>query len=99
MDTAYSPSDLRTRLRPVFTQYRVKRAVLFGSCANGTAGTHSDVDLLVDSGLRGLRFVSLCEDVRRTLGRDVDLFDVAHIEKDSQIGREIAATGVIIHEE
>ena len=85
-------------LEPVFTQYGVKRAVLFGSYAKGTANEKSDIDLLVDSGLRGLKFVSLCEDIRRALGKEIDLIDVAHIEKNSKIDREIALTGVVIHE-
>ena len=90
--------DLRLLLTPVFEQYGVKRAVLFGSYAKGTADDKSDVDLLVDSGLRGLRFVSFCEDISRAAGRDVDLFDVTHIEKNSRIEREIVDTGVVIHE-
>jgi len=93
-----SPTELRLRLTPIFDQYNVKRAVLFGSYASGAAHEKSDIDLLVDSGLRGLRFVSLCEDIRRALGKEIDLFDVTHIEKDSRIDQEIAATGVVIHE-
>ena len=91
-------TDLRLLLMPVFEQYGVKRAVLFGSYAIGTADKKSDVDLLVDSGLRGLRFVSLCEDVCRAVGKDVDLFDITHIEKNSRIEKEIADTGIVIHE-
>ncbi|MBQ7313700.1 MAG: nucleotidyltransferase domain-containing protein, partial [Clostridia bacterium] len=42
-------------LMPVFEQYQIRHAVLFGSFAKGTATEKSDVDLLVESGLRGLR--------------------------------------------
>ena len=93
-----SSIELRSLLAPVFEQYGVKRAVIFGSYAKGTAEEKSDIDLLVDSGLRGLRFVSLCEDIRRAAGKEVDVFDVTHIEKDSRIDKEIADTGVVIHE-
>ena len=31
-------------------------------------------------------------------GKDVDLFDVSHIEPDSLIDREIQATGVMVYE-
>ncbi len=99
MEQQYSPADVRSILMPVFSRYKVKRAVLFGSFAKGTANEKSDVDLLVDSGLRGLQFISLCEDVRMALGKDVDMFDVTHIERGAKIDREIAATGVVIHEE
>ena len=49
----------------------------------------SDIDLLVDSRLRGLRFVGLLDDVQRTVGKSVDLFDVTHIEAGSRIDREM----------
>ena len=98
MEPMSTPDELSRILSPVFKSYDVKRAVLFGSCAKGTAGTKSDIDILVDSGLRGLRFLSLYEDIHRTLGREIDLFDVAHIDKNSKIDMEISVTGVVIHE-
>ena len=47
----YSIDELQTCLIPVFQQYGVKKAVLFGSYGKGTATASSDVDLMVDSGL------------------------------------------------
>ena len=99
MDHVYSSTELRHHLMPVFAKYNVKRAVIFGSYAKGNADEKSDIDLLVDSGLRGLKFISLCEDIRRTIGKEVDLFDVMHIEQNSRIAKEISETGVVIHEE
>jgi predicted nucleotidyltransferase len=73
--------------------------VLFGSYGKGTATTRSDVDLLVDSGLKGLRFVGLLDAVKAALGDiEVDLFDTSHIEKNSMIDMEISKTGVKIYE-
>jgi len=95
---AHSHEEIKTRLIPVFNQYKVKRAVLFGSYANGLANDKSDADILVESGLRGLRFISLYEDVRRALGMAVDLLDITHIETNSKIEREILETGVVIYE-
>lgn len=51
-------SDARRMLAPVFDQYGVSKAVLFGSIAKGTATPKSDLDLLVQSDLKGLKFVS-----------------------------------------
>jgi len=90
--------EIRQRLAPVFDAYGVKRAVLFGSVAKGTATEKSDVDLLVDSRLRGLRFVGLMEAVHAALLLPVDLLDVTHIEAGSPIDREIRSTGVTIYE-
>ena len=71
---------------------------MFGSYGKGTATEKSDVDLLVDSNLRGLRFVGFLDDVQTALGKDVDLFDVSHIQPGSRIDREIQETGVTIYE-
>ena len=95
---ALTVSALSSRLTPVFDRYHVRKAVLFGSMANGTSTARSDIDLLVDSGLRGLRFVGLLEDVQNAAGMEVDLLDVTHVEKGSLIEREIADTGVVIYE-
>lgn len=98
MGKLYSVSELSEMLEPVFNRYGVRKAVLFGSYGRGIATESSDIDLLVDSRLRGLRFVGLIEDVRRTVGSDVDLLDVTHIEKGSRVEREIARTGVTVYE-
>ena len=95
---AQNISDITAVLTPVFHRYGISRAVLFGSVAKGTATEKSDLDLLVDSELRGLRFVGFMEAVRHAVGMPVDVFDVSHIENGSKIDREIHATGVTIYE-
>lgn len=90
--------DAQDALTPVSEQYGVSRAVLFGSIAQGTATQKSDIDLLVDSHLRGMKFVGLMEAVRQIAGRPVDVFDVTHIERGSPLDREIHATGITIYE-
>ena len=85
--------DAQVALAPVFEQYGVSRAVLFGSIAQGTATQESDIDLLVDSHLRGMKFVGLMEAIR-----PVDVFDVTHIERGSPLDWEIHATGITIFE-
>lgn len=94
----YTIPQLQNLLFPIFAQNGVKKAVLFGSYGKGTATEKSDVDLLVDSGLRGLRFVGFLDEVQSALGKDVDLFDVTHIEPGSLIDREIRSTGVTVYE-
>lgn len=75
----YSVSEIRNILLPVFVRYEINRAILFGSYSKAAATETSDVDLLVDSGLRGLKFIGLSEDVRKALDKDIDIFDVTHI--------------------
>lgn len=95
---AYNVSDIQTMLTPVFDDYDISRAVLFGSVAKGTATEKSDLDLLVDSKLHGLKFVGFMEAVYQAIGMPVDILDVTHIEKGSRIDREIRSTGVTIYE-
>lgn len=54
---------------------------------------------MVDSGLKGLQFFGLLEDVVVTLGKEVDLLDVSQIEADSAIEKEIKKTGMVIYGE
>lgn len=91
-------SDIQEVLTPVFDDYGISRVVLFGSVVKGTATEKSDLDLLVDSGLRGLRFVGFMEAIRQAVDMPVDVFDVSHIEKNSKIDHEIRTTGVTIYE-
>ena len=97
-DTIYSIDDIKNVLHPVFVRHNVKKAVLFGSYVKGLAESHSDVDLLLDSGLKGLKFVGLIEDVRAALDKEVDVFDKTHIIPDSKIFSEISRDGVVIYE-
>lgn len=53
---------------------------------------------MVDSGLKGLSFFGLLEDVVTSLGKDVDLIDVTQIAPDSLVDQEIKKTGVVIYE-
>lgn len=91
-------SDIQTILKPIFDSYGIARAVLFGSVAKGTYTEKSDLDLLVDSQLHGLKFVGFMEAVRLAVGMPVDILNVSHIEKDSKIEHEINSTGVTIYE-
>ena len=90
---------IRENLIPVFGRYKVKRAILFGSYAKGTATDRSDIDIFVDSGLRGLMFFGLLEDVTDALQKPVDLIDQSQIDENSKVMDEINRTGVLIYGE
>lgn len=85
-------------LFPVFQKHGINKAVLFGSVAKGTNNANSDIDIVVDSCLKGLKFIGLLEDVRQAINMDVDLLDISHIEKGSLVEEEIKRTGVLIYE-
>ena len=96
-DTIYTVPEIRSRLTPVFNQYNIKKAVLFGSYAKGIARLNSDVDILVDSGLKGLQFYGLLEDVVTALEKNVDLLDIRQIKPNSDRENEISKSGVLIY--
>lgn len=68
----YSVMELRSIIGPVLRYHGIHRAVLFGSYATGCVTGDSDIDLLVDSGLCGLRFFGLQYDIQEALGKEVD---------------------------
>ncbi|WP_037296644.1 nucleotidyltransferase family protein [Ruminococcus flavefaciens] len=98
MNNTYTVSQIQDILVPVFREYNIRKAILFGSYAKGSAKDKSDIDLLVDSGLKGLAFFGLLEDVVNALGKDVDLLDISQVISDSDIENEIKATGIVIYE-
>ena len=98
MNYIYTVNDISKVLSPIFVTYHIRKAVLFGSYSKGMASEFSDIDLLVDSGLKGLRFDGFIEDVRKAVGKDVDVLDITHIMKNSNIEKEIEDSGVIIYE-
>lgn len=96
-DTIYSISAIKSLLQPIFSAHHIKKAVLFGSYAKGNAKKNSDVDILVDSGLKGLAFFGLLEDVVTALDKNVDMLDTSQIIQGSLVDREIERSGVIIY--
>lgn len=89
---------VKNELKSIFEKHNVKKAVLFGSVAKNKNSIDSDVDILVDSKLKGFSFLGLVEDIRQTLNKEVDVIDVKHINSDSIIEKEIRKTGVLIYD-
>lgn len=92
--------NIRKKTIPIFRNYPVSKAILFGSYAKGNATISSDIDLYIDTNgkLRGLDFVGLLEILVNTLEMDIDLIDRSHIEQDSLIMQEIENGGMVIYE-
>lgn len=94
----FTADEIKRRLQPIFTGHRIRQAILFGSYGKGAATQKSDVDLLVDSDLHGLKFIGFVEELREALGdKEMDVFDVTHIEPRSRIAEEIKQTGIEIY--
>lgn len=93
----YSIADIKAKLIPVFAKYKIKKAVLFGSYAKGNARSNSDIDILVESNLRGLAFYGLLEEVVNAVDKSVDMIDMSQIADSSRIQKEISSTGVVVY--
>ena len=96
-DIIYTQDQIKSILYPVFKEHHVHKALLFGSYVKGMAKAESDIDIVVDSELRGLSFYGLLEDIVTSLNKKVDLLDVTQIIPESEIDKEIKRTGVIIY--
>ncbi|MCL1823942.1 MAG: nucleotidyltransferase domain-containing protein [Oscillospiraceae bacterium] len=89
--------SIQEKLTPIFKNYGVKKAVLFGSYAKGCECENSDIDIMVDSGLKGLDFFGLLGDVCDNMIKQVDLIDTSQVVKGSKIEKEIKEAGVLIY--
>ena len=95
-----SIETIKEKIRPIFKDYPVRKAILFGSYARGSATEASDIDLYIDTNgkLKGLDFVGLLDILVDTFEVDIDLIDRSHIEDNSLIMQEIENGGVVIYE-
>ena len=90
-------SRVKKALEPLFDSYKIKRAVLFGSIAKGTNTENSDIDLVVDGNLTGLKFFGFLEKASRLFDNEIDLIEQSQIIKGSRIDKEIKRDGVVIY--
>ena len=98
MNATITTQNIADMFFPIFKAYDINRAILFGSVAKGTSNSQSDIDIFVDSQLKGLRFVGLLEELKNVAERDIDLINSTHIESGSAVDLEIQKTGVVIYE-
>ena len=96
----YTIEELKTILQDILKNFAVKKAILFGSYAKNTPTSKSDIDLVIDSEgkLLNIYFYGLLEDLVQKLQKNVDLFEISEIQKNSRIYNDIKKEGVIVYE-
>ena len=96
----YTIDELKSILKEILKNFAVKKAILFGSYAKNTQTAKSDIDLVIDSEgkLLNIYFYGLLEDLVQKLQKNVDLFEISEIQKDSRIYNDIKNEGVIVYE-
>ena len=91
--------EIASKLNPIFSNHDIEKATLFGSHAKGQATSESDVDLVIDSNINGIPFLSLRLKLKDVLEREVDLLLRKWIDKDSAIYTNVENEGVMIYEQ
>ena len=98
--TVYTIEELKEKLEPIFKAAPIKKAILFGSYAKGLQTATSDIDIVIDSEgqLLNINFYGVLEDVTETLGKRIDLIEIAEIRKDSSIYNVLQKEGVVLYD-
>ena len=89
--------DIRQKCAQVFDNYDVDFCYLFGSYAKNTANPASDVDLLISSNVKGLKFYELVEEIRNILRKKVDVLDMNQLRDNWDLTREILKEGIKVY--
>lgn len=89
--------DQLTELFDATYSNQIDFCYLFGSYATGLAKENSDVDLYIVSSLKGLDFIGLIEDVRKTLHKKVDIIRSSELQENVELANEIMKKGIKIY--
>ena len=97
-DHIYSRDEIVQAVLPILRKYRASRAILFGSYARQEATSGSDIDLLVIGGdqFDPTDVFCIADELYRSLGKNVDVYELCEIKEDSDLYRTIFAEGVHI---
>lgn len=77
--------DIVSLVKPITKRYGINQIYLFGSYARGEATEDSDMDFLVFGGdnFKLTMIFALAEELREVLKKNVDVFEISEINKNS----------------
>lgn len=90
-------SYITDKCSEVFEKYPVKYCILFGSYAKNGAQAGSDVDLLISTGIKGLKYYGMVENLRTALHKKVDVLGIEQLENNLELVEEILKYGIRIY--
>ena len=95
-----SVADIKTAVEPIVIETKVRKLVLFGSYAKGTATENSDIDLYMvsDGEITGLAFFDLKSKIEDVFAIGIDLLPDLDVLPESPVARKINESGVVIYE-
>lgn len=89
--------NIRDICSEVFDRFNVDYCYLFGSYAKGKAKENSDIDLLISTKEKGIRFYDLAETLREKLKKKVDVLNLEQLNNNGSLLDEILKDGVKIY--
>ena len=94
----FTLDKINSLVAPIAKKYGVKEIYLFGSYARGEANENSDLDFLVFGGdnFKLTLIFALAEDLRKALQKDVDVFEINEINKDSNFYHTIMKEKLLV---
>jgi predicted nucleotidyltransferase len=93
----YEVNQIKDALLPLTLKYDINKIILYGSYAKGKQEPQSDIDLVVDGNIRGIKFFGLLEDVNNALVKSVDLIHLSQIDNNSEIYENVMK-GLVLYE-
>ena len=98
MEKILTIENIKTLVRPVAEKYRIKEIYLFGSYARGEADESSDLDFLAIGReyFKSVMIFSFAEELRMILKKEVHVFEIDEIDKDSDLYRNIMKEKITI---
>lgn len=81
----------------VLTNYDVEYCFLFGSYAKGKEKEESDIDLLISTNIKGIKFYGLVEDLRSSLHKRVDVLSTEQLKDNYDLTLEVLRDGIKIY--
>lgn len=89
--------EIREKCEKVFKEYEVKSCYLFGSYAKNKATERSDIDLLIISDIRGLKYFGMIEKLRNELNKKLDVLDIDQLANNPELLQDILTEGIKIY--
>ena len=88
---------IKDKCEKVFSDYQIEYCYLFGSYAKWTAKDTSDVDLLISTKTKGIKFFEMAERLREALQKKVDLLDTRQVLNNQSLLDEVLKYGIRIY--
>ena len=94
----FTTEYIAAMVKPLADKYRVKEIYIVGSYAMGEADENSDLDFLVFGGemFKRTMIFALAEELRDTLKKKVDVFEISEVNPDSNFYKTIMKEKVLV---